>query len=59
METVNLNKIYAKVKAIERKLKTIETVLLPFEEIAPKEKREVKAILEQMKKGEYHTLEDL
>ena len=51
-EAPTLEKIYREVIAIRDKLDTLERLMVPTEQVSPKESREIRALKEEAERGE-------
>ena len=59
MEEVTLNEMYEKILRIERDLEEIKSILLGEEELSPEEEKELEEALEEVKKGDTVSEEEL
>ena len=59
MEEVTLNEMYEKILRIERDLEEIKSILLGEEELSPEEGKELEEALEEVKKGDTVSEEEL
>jgi len=58
MESVSLEKVYAKLTSLEREIKIVRTALIPEEKLSKKELEEIKRIDREMQKGERISLDE-
>ena len=58
MESVSLERVYAKLTEMEREIKIVRTALIPEEKVSKKEMEEIKKIDREMQKGERISLDE-
>ncbi len=58
MESVSLEKVYAKLTEMEREIKIVRTALIPEEKVSKEELEEIKKIDREMQKGERISLNE-
>jgi len=59
MESVSLERVYAKLTSLEREIRIVRTALIPEEKIDKKELKEIKEIDHEMQEGERISLDEI